>query len=544
MSSTPPGTTIEFSPSNAIQTTSLVGYQSRGHCLIIGPMDLALEVAARLDTPAQTVLVPTPGKTDFNKQATEDGVIVVEADALLLKGYLGAFDCAIGDTESPGSLAMVAGVSLLGGFDLVLDLGDLPMLRQEVLPFGYMATGSNEALIDAAVVELAELQGDFEKPKYFEYDSSICAHSRSSITACTNCIDVCGTGAITSDGDGVKIEPYLCQGCGSCATNCPSGAIRYAYPAPVDALAQLTELLKVRQEQDQATVVYFHDVEAGAERLESIQSSLSEIVLPLAVEEVASVGMDVWFAAIAYGVRAIAIDAPALEAGAGRALKSQCDTANAILAGLGLEPRIALMNGADPLEINEYAGLDYQFIPVATFKTFNDKRQTIRNAVDHFGLHSQPGADSVELGSDSPFGQVVVNKDACTLCLACVTVCPASALQDGVTLPQLNLIESQCLQCGMCEKACPESAITLAPRYLYDSEAARKPSVLNEETPFNCIVCNTPFATHQIIGRMQAKLADHWMFGSDKALRRLKMCEDCRVKDVFTESESGIDVHK
>jgi len=218
MSSTPPGTTIEFSPSNAIQTTSLVGYQSRGHCLIIGPMDLALEVAARLDTPAQTVLVPTPGKTDFNKQATEDGVIVVEADALLLKGYLGAFDCAIGDTESPGSLAMVAGVSLLGGFDLVLDLGDLPMLRQEVLPFGYMATGSNEALIDAAVVELAELQGDFEKPKYFEYDSSICAHSRSSITACTNCIDVCGTGAITSDGDGVKIEPYLCQGCGSCAT--------------------------------------------------------------------------------------------------------------------------------------------------------------------------------------------------------------------------------------------------------------------------------------------------------------------------------------
>jgi len=162
--------------------------------------------------------------------------------------------------------------------------------------------------------------------------------------------------------------------------------------SPVDALAQLTELLKVRQEQDQATVVYFHDVEAGAERLESIQSSLSEIVLPLAVEEVASVGMDVWFAAIAYGVRAIAIDAPALEAGAGRALKSQCDTANAILAGLGLEPRIALMNGADPLEINEYAGLDYQFIPVATFKTFNDKRQTIRNAVDHFGLHSQPGA--------------------------------------------------------------------------------------------------------------------------------------------------------
>ena len=86
------------------------------------------------------------------------------------------------------------------------------MLRQEVLPFGYIATGNNESAIDAACKELAELQGEFEKPKYFEYDASICAHSRSSITACTNCLDVCGTGAITSDGEGIKIEPYLARG--------------------------------------------------------------------------------------------------------------------------------------------------------------------------------------------------------------------------------------------------------------------------------------------------------------------------------------------
>lgn len=540
MESTP----IEFSPSNAVQTTSLIGYQSRGHCLIIGPMDLALDIAARIDTPAQTVLVPTPGKTEFNKQATEDGVTVVQADALLLKGYLGAFDCAIGDPDSPGSLAMIAGVSLLGGFDLVLDLGDLPMLRDEVLPFGYKATGTNEDAIAAAIVELADLQGDFEKPKYFEYDASICAHSRSSITACTNCLDVCGTGAITSDGDGIKIEPYLCQGCGSCATNCPSGAVRYAYPSPVDALSQLTELLNGRQKQQLDTVIYFHDAESGAERLDFMRSVMSECVLPLAVEEVASVGMDVWLTAIAQGVSAIVIDAPAAESGAGRALKSQVELANTILAGVGFEDRVILIDGVDPEAINKFATRDYQSIPKATHKIFNDKRQSVRNAVDHFALHGKLDEDSVNLGVQSPFGQVVVDKDACTLCLACVTVCPASALQDGATVPQLNFIESQCLQCGMCEQACPENAITLNPRYLYSSEEARKPQILNEEAPFNCVVCNTPFATQQIIGRMQAKLADHWMFEDGKAMRRLKMCEDCRVKDMFSDSESGIDVHR
>ncbi len=536
--------TIEFTPSNTIETTSLIGYQSRGHCLIIGTLDLALEVASKLDTPAKTILLPTPGKTSINKQATEDGIAVIEADALLLKGYLGAFDCAVGDPESPGSLAMLAGVSLLGGFDLVLDLGDEPMLKQEVLPFGYKATGSDEAAIAAACTELAELQGDFEKPKYFEYDASICAHSRSSITACTNCMDVCGTGAITSDGDGIKIEPYLCQGCGSCSSNCPSGAVRYAFPAPADALSQLTTLLKPRQDAQLATVVYFHDAEAGAERLQSVQAEFVEEVLPLAVEEVASVGLDVWLASIAYGVSAIAIDAPSTDTGASRALKSQVDTANKILSGMGIGERLALINATDTDAINKFAAADYASIPNATFKAFNDKRQTIRSALDHIGSHHVPPVESVALAQDAAFGQVSVDKSTCTLCLACVTVCPGSALQDGDTLPQLNFIESQCLQCGLCEKACPESAISLSARFLYSSEEARKPRTLNEEIPFNCIVCNTPFATQQIIGRMQTKLADHWMFEDDNAVRRLKMCEDCRVKDIFEKTESGIDVHR
>ena len=38
--------------------------------------------------------------------------------------------------------------------------------------------------------------GEFEKPKFFSYKASICAHSRSEKTGCTQCIDVCSTDAI------------------------------------------------------------------------------------------------------------------------------------------------------------------------------------------------------------------------------------------------------------------------------------------------------------------------------------------------------------
>jgi len=91
------------------------------------------------------------------------------------------------------------------------------------------------------------------------------------------------------------------------------------------------------------------------------------------------------------------------------------------------------------------------------------------------------------------------------------------------------MIEANCVQCGLCEKACPESAISLESRYLWDS--------------IECISCHKPFATRKMIETMLGKLGDHWMFKDEKALKRLKMCEDCRVKSIFKDNPDGLDVH-
>jgi hypothetical protein len=32
---------------------------------------------------------------------------------------------------------------------------------------------------------------------------------------------------------------------------------------------------------------------------------------------------------------------------------------------------------------------------------------------------------------------------------------------------------------------------------------------------------------------LERKLAGHWMFKDEQARRRLQMCEDCRVRDLF-----------
>ena len=58
--------------------------------------------------------------------------------------------------------------------------------------------------------------------------------------------------------------------------------------------------------------------------------------------------------------------------------------------------------------------------------------------------------------------------------------------------------------------------------------------ILYEEEPFLCIECGKAFASQRVIEQMTEKLQKHSMFQGD-AVKRIQMCEDCRVKDIFTE---------
>ena len=156
-----------------------------------------------------------------------------------------------------------------------------------------------------------------------------------------------------------------------------------------------------------------------------------------------------------------------------------------------------------------------------------EKRSTLDMAIDH--LITQPPAP---LPVASLFGSLIVNADTCTLCLSCVSACPASALQDNPDKPQLKFIEKNCVQCGLCASTCPEDAITLQPRLLLTPQR-KEARVLNEAQPYQCIRCSRPFGTLKGIESMLGKLSGHAMF-QGAAADRLKMCGDCRVIDIYS----------
>ncbi|MDB5753147.1 MAG: hypothetical protein JWP65_3568 [Ramlibacter sp.] len=443
-------------------------------------------------------------------------------------------------------------------YDLVLDLRQQPGFAQHAPPQGYFHLPAADVSGPTAlqtVLRLRELVGEFEKPKFFTYKQKLCAHSRNEKTGCNACIEICSAEAIASDKhrQQIKVNPNLCVGCGACTMVCPTGALGYAYPKAAEQGTKIRTLVSTYERAGGAApILLLHSQERGQALVEELGRSartgkaqgVPANVIPLAVWHTASTGIDLWLSAVAQGTAHVAVlatheEAPQYLEG----LRAQMDVAQAILAALGYAgSHLSLLQSSAP------ADLDQQLQALAKrrgavpavrgrFGVAADKRTTLDLALDHLVEHGPAKPEAIALPAAAPFGNILVDKDKCTLCLSCVSACPASALQDNPNAPQLRLVEKNCVQCGLCATTCPENAITLQPRLLLTPER-KLPRVLNEAKPYGCIRCSKPFGTLKGIELMLGKLAGHSMF-QGAALERLKMCADCRVIDIYSAQDEA-----
>lgn len=440
-------------------------------------------------------------------------------------------------------------------FDLVLDLRATPAFSQHAKPQGYLHWDGRDL---QALLRWRELVGEFEKPKFFSYQQKLCAHSRNEKVACSACIDICSASAVSSDKQRqqVKFNAHLCVGCGTCSTLCPSGAIAYAYPRISDQGNKFKTLLATYQRSGgKDAALLLHSQGRGAQllsdlgraaQLEKRQKNgthgVPARVLPVALWHSSSTGLELWLSAVAYGASQVWVlltdeEAPQYAT----ALAEQMAVAQAILTGLGYTGEhfklLQVRDARDLAALDDALRAASAQAPArhASFAVQADKRATLELALDH--LIAQAPAQGLQrialpASSGSPLGALTINKNACTLCLSCVSACPAAALIDNAQSPQLLFIEKNCVQCGLCAKTCPEQALGLLPQ-LNLSPQRKQVVLLNEMPPYVCVRCGKPFGTLKGIEAMLGKLAAHSMF-QGTALERLKMCGDCRVIDIYS----------
>lgn len=511
-----------------------VSYTTEGNVLIIGPEDLARLAADKLSTMAHRVILANEAITSQD-EAHLERVMAAATDVesyynklIGVKGFLGQFQVSVEHQDGAAELSLVS--IRKPHFDIVLDLSSTACLNLEMLPPGYFYVGQDTEKLEDALAQIPDLVGQFDKPRYVKINPDICAHDRNGINGCNRCLNFCPADAISSVAKKIEIDPYLCHGAGSCTSACPTGAISYDLPTPQALHSYLNKVVsRFREHAQTAPVILFHDNAVGAD---FITDDLAGDIIPVALEEITVASLDHWLSVLAWGARQVLIlntdaTAPTLT----QMLKGELSLANSILDEMGQPQRISLIDPSKLADLDSMLdiSLDWPVIVPAAFVS-TTKRNTLFEAIDH--LNSQAGEIDTCLSlSNIPFGKVSVNVEKCTMCMSCVAICPTMALQDGGDKPALHFIEQNCVQCGLCEAACPEKVISLTPQINFDKAARQQQHTLKEEAPFECIRCGSPFATQSMVHRMLDMVGAHSAFSAN--IERLKMCGDCRVKDMF-----------
>ena len=585
-----------------------VTYKSTGRVLILGALDAAERAAGFLADAMQITIWAENAGTSGGLQERRYPVVAGRLQSL--KGWLGAFDvsweasnpidldlctrcnaCVAACPEQAIGLDYQVDLSLCTAhrdcvkvceaagaidftrdarqqtdrFDVVLDLRSdksAPTFQQHALPQGYFRWNGQDL---QTLLKVRELVGEFEKPRFFAYKQKLCAHSRNETVGCQACVDICSAEAISSDKSRqqIVVNPNLCVGCGACTTACPTGALTYAYPRPAEQGAKIRALLTAYQAaggRDAALLLHSQDKgqtlidELGRGAQLKVMQGVPARVIPVALWHTASVGLELWLSAVAYGARQVMVlltdeEAPQYRA----AIMEQMAVAQSLLNGLGYAGvHFQLIEAKNPTALDAdlqrlaSRNLNAALIPegpaqAARHAVQAEKRSNRELVLDHLMAQSpvmrqedQTRPKAIDLpAAGSPLGTIMVNGDKCTLCMSCVGACPSSALQDNPLQPEIRFIEKNCVQCGLCAKTCPEDAISLKPRLSLLSERVQ-PRVLHGSPPYACIRCSKPFGTLKGIEAMLGRLAGHSMF-QGPALERLKMCGDCRVVDMFTD---------
>lgn len=536
-----------------VPETQALTLESAGVTLVYGRDETALDAAAQLGERLDvTVLLTRPDDITPPARTTFP---VLQGTIRAAKGHLGAFelivdDYALPDPSSRRSLRFSpARNEAVSTCDLILDLtGGTPLFPSPQTRPGYLRADPNDPVaVQKALFAATDLVGTFDKPRHVAYRPELCAHSRNRTIGCTRCLEVCPTGAITPNGDHVAIDAAICAGCGGCHAVCPTGAAAYAFPPAEHLLERARTLLATYHAAGGSdAVLLIHDADHGAaliDLLARLGDGLPARVIPLAVNEITQLGIELLAGAMAMGAADIRILAGGKRRPDLTPLARVMGVAEACLAGLGYGAgRIAVIEADDPDSLGDALWRLERRPGTATpasFLPMGEKLGLMKLSLRQLHAAAPVPVDVIRLPPGAPFGRVRIDTAGCTLCLACTSVCPTGALAADPDHPRLSFTENACVQCGLCKPTCPEKVIELVPQFDF-TERVFGTEIVKEEEPALCTRCGKPFGIKSSIDRVATLLAGrHWMYQGDRSqIERLGMCADCRV---IAQSESTLD---
>lgn len=346
-------------------------------------------------------------------------------------------------------------------------------------------------------------------------DNSICHFSVKSKKGCTLCKTSCQYGAISQGAKGVEVDYQLCNECGECVANCPTGAMQYQRFND-STFVEFFRLFKMTPGQ---TVVIGDEDSLHTLWWQQRGQEKNDLIFLEYTEPNAISLFHILFL---------------LGQGAGRVVVL---TDKGELSGMAQINKTveALTDNADFVQCCSIAGLKDMLAqettspittPVANYNFLN-RRKKIAELLET--LYLQKGAEvALTMAEHGPFATVSCDESKCTQCFACLNECKVQALKAGAGAMSLTLNASLCFGCGACVAVCPEKALTVKGEAMVGT-AFFEDNLLAKAEPMLCKGCGKEFGTKKSFEKVMAILASKNM--TEKG--HFEYCEECRVIKMF-----------
>ncbi len=355
--------------------------------------------------------------------------------------------------------------------------------------------------------------GEYQVSELIRHTPSLCQYHSGFDSGCKRCLESCPAKAIGKNDEGLYIDHFRCEGCGSCVLVCPTGAMQYL---PFDDELFLN-YLKIIEPAGYSVVIAgedalkrFHFRNIGR-RFEGV--IFIEHPAPVALHSAQLLGV------FCMGVRRLYIGD----------INREAEFVNSLLKDLfGIEEFIMPFSYEEgvfkPVDNPLGLPLEIKHAPRHIFLAHIIQELMKEAGVSAFNLNRMTDR----------FAEIQCDAQRCSLCLACVNVCNAGAMRAVQDDFSLRFNPSFCINCGLCVELCPEKALS-SEMVQQIEESFFDEKLLARDEPMHCRRCGKLFGNRRVFDEVVRRLTEAGLF--QERGRFLDFCEDCRVIAMFEEPE-------
>ena len=363
------------------------------------------------------------------------------------------------------------------------------------------------------IEELFKVYGVFQVIEAVRFEPGSCQYEPRLKVGCRLCLETCPANALEPAAEGRRINHLKCIDCGRCVSLCPTGALQesrfddrsfFSYFRDLDFL--------------QGKVVVIGS-EASLQRLWWERGGSYQGTFFLAHPNPQAIHQAQILFLLALGAQGIIF----LE----KAPREALHWSNYFFEALFNCQPVQKMDVAE-FKPQVLAPLRLQNI----FQDFSFSGRRLQLARLLYFFWEEAQRPTLHLEGET-FGSLKLEKEICTLCLACLNACHTGALKADPKNFALLGQTILCVACNACVALCPEKALVLTPGVDL-KENAFSSRVLIQDEPLRCTKCGKIFGTKKSLLKVSQCLQETGRF--QELIPLLELCEDCRVRKMFDEN--------